>query len=138
MKRETACAVCLYSCRIPASQSLLLFFFSFFASLFGVPGSATPEVARFPSAPLGSVAFLPRAALSKDLLGLLPTAHSQQPHPLATSPPATQALVMGLILVSDCPCGLPEEARPCGSLEESLMLGKEHGGDLNEEQMRTI
>lgn len=57
----------------------LFFFFSSFASLFGVARSATLEVAKFPSAPLGSVAFLSRADLSKHVLGLLLITHSQHP-----------------------------------------------------------
>ncbi|RMC08268.1 hypothetical protein DUI87_14509 [Hirundo rustica rustica] len=40
-------------------------------------------------------------------------------HPLAASPPCAQALVLGLTLVSDCPCTFLREASPHGSMEGS-------------------
>lgn len=83
-----------------------------------------------------SDALLAWAALPKDLLGLLPTAPLCLP--LAVSPPPVQAPVLGLTPVSDCPHVLPQEAHPCGSLENSLGLDKKRGGVRNEEQMRAI
>lgn len=78
MKKETACAG-------PASRwgvrwvSGPFRFFIAFVSPFGDAGSPAPEAAGLLSAPLGGDAFLPRAALSKDLLSLSAIACSRQP-----------------------------------------------------------